>query len=464
MRKTFISTLTCVVLIISIFPSSALAAWWNPFSWNIFQGAKVEVKTAASSPIAVATTTANAATSTSITIQKPAISKKVPEAAPTVAVSAKAAISETDRAQIDRSVRSFLEAARSGNGSLTNAFVSTQSKAYFDKLLDLARTSKKMDLLKHDFMTTAAVVMIRFSAASSTLDAKGGEAISQAVKAGAFAPLNGMDINALVLSYEPMPGGAIQVLAKDGPKLIMRTNVTKEGDIWKIDYVSILTGKNEEIEKSIQKAMKETGKSRVEVQEALLSLMVGRSRTEFEYFTWVPLNERGDLKAANVILQSYTDSANGYSILFPMHWEQDHIDTTHFFIAPYMTDGLRLSIAITPNPAPATTNIDAYIESFAADLLKYKTDITGGIARKKIVFKDQPAYELIYSRLRTFDEGRTYIKQTERAYVFIYRSIAYFVEYKNAVADFEKGKDIADRILDTFRFETICTGFCISRQ
>jgi hypothetical protein len=196
--------------------------------------------------------------------------------------------------------------------------------------------------------------------------------------------------------------------------------------------------------------------------QVLIEFFFGSSNTQLDYLTWVPLNERGDLKAENVLFQRFSDSINGYAISFPEHWQLDNVDSTNFFLAPYMTDGMRPTIAITPNQSPISTDLNVYGKYVLDELSKVKTDITGTIENKAITFQQMPAYEMTYYRLRTFNEGRTYIKQAIRAYVFFRNNIAYLVEYRNGIGDFEKSKALVDRSIETLNFRLPCTSFCVS--
>ncbi|MDE2038115.1 MAG: hypothetical protein KGI69_02770 [Patescibacteria group bacterium] len=209
----------------------------------------------------------------------------------------------------------------------------------------------------------------------------------------------------------------------------------------------------------------ETGKSREDILEAAVDVLFGIHDEGSDYLAWTPLNQRSDLNPQNFKSQSFSDPVDGYSILYPEKWDMDvGSSPTIFLLAPYATDGIRPDIAITPNKAPISFDLDIYASSFLSKLKSVKTDITGDVVSKQTTFQNQPAYEIAYDRLRTFDGGRTYIKQTDRSILFFRNNIAYLVEYRNGVGDFQNTEALADTIINSLEFSVPCTGICTSRH
>ena len=381
-----------------------------------------------------------------------------------VAVKAETSVSLAEQKEITSTIQNFLTAIKKKNGKAADTLVSGRSKAYFDILLNAARITPRTELLKQDFAHIVGVIIIRLTAASTTLDLKASDIIPQAVALGNSTWLNEIDLDSLGLTFERQSNGAIKVSSKDMNKLSLKLSIIKEEGSWKIDYTPNVAEQNANVEKDLKKMVLETGNTREEIMETLVQIFFGRFNAELNYLIWVPLNERGELKADNAKLQSFTDSPNGWSILFPEHWTIDGVEGTVFFLAPYTTDGIRPSIAVTPNQKPVSTKLSKYIDYILTELPNVKKDITGPVESKETTFHGMPAYRIIYNRLRTFDEGKTYIKQTTDSIIFINDGIAYLVEYRNGIGDFEKTKPLAEKAIDTFRFEKICTSMCISRQ
>ncbi len=475
-RTTLLFFVTAIISII-IFPSSVFAVWWNPFTWKVFsdKNIKLEQEVKILENKAIDTSTHNVIATTTVineTLTQPKISESVKKSplvqvttSPiTVQINNVETISPKDQADITSTIQKFLTSIQKKDAVVTSSFISNKSKSYFDTLLDTARTSPKKELLRKDFTTIATVVLVRLVAASTTLDLKGNDVIQQAVTIGSSAWIDSLDLNNLQFKFERIDTNTIQATSQDIKQLSVKFNVFRENDSWKIDYIPTLTQQNANMEKQLQKTMQETGKTREEIMETLLQFFFGRFNTELDYLIWVPLNERGELKAENAKFQSFTDSPNGWSMLFPEHWTIDKIDSTVFFLAPYTMDGIRPSIAITPNQQPTSTKLDRYVDYILDELPKVKVDIDGSIESNKTTFHNQPAYRITYNRLRTFDGGRTYIKQIIDSIVFFNNGIAYLIEYRNGIADFDKTKPLTDRAIETFQFEEICTNYCISRQ
>lgn len=306
-----------------------------------------------------------------------------------------------------------------------------------------------------------SAVMVRLMAASSTLEIQGKDIIGRAVSLGSSPALNNVDLNKLVFTFKPNGTKSITVSGTYNGQPVTSLNVVNENNIWKIDYVSIFSARNVEIEKEITAEIQKTGKTREEVLQLILEVFFIRSNSQLNYLVWVPLNQRGDLNADNAKFQSHSDPTNGWSILFPEHWEIDYVGSTIFFLAPYSTDGIRSTIAITPNQSPTSLNLETYIDYVITELVKIKTDISGPVEKTSIQFQNQPAYKITYKRLRTFNGGRTYITQPNESLVFFRNNIAYMVEYRNGLAEFNAGKTLSDKIINTLKFGPVCTMNCM---
>lgn len=445
-----------------IFPSTALAAWWNPLTWKIFNKTQ-EIKETLPSP------------EIDVTIIEPEPLEKIveptavkletpPQKEPPILPAAKleATVSEEDKAKITSVVYGFMIAVTKKDGATANSFVSDKSKIYFDSLLNSARTTPKDELLKKDFTTIATVIMIRLAPDSTALEIKGSDIIPQAVAVGTSTWLSSPDFFNLGLTFKLIDDNTVFVSSKSSGDISVNLTVIKEKGGWKIDYVPTIAKENAIIEKQLAKTSKETGRTREETMESLLQLFLGRFNAELDYRLWVPLNMRGELNVDNAKFKSISDPANGWSILYPDYWTIEFVESTTFFMAPYTTDGFRPSIAITPNHKPMSTKLDKYADYILEELPKVKKDILSeSIESKKATFNGVSAYHIAYDRMRTFDGGRTYIKQVTDSFVFLNKGIAYMVEYRNGIADFDKTKPLADKILGTFQFEELCTKNCI---
>ncbi|KKU67883.1 MAG: hypothetical protein UX89_C0011G0006 [Parcubacteria group bacterium GW2011_GWA2_47_16] len=503
MRKKFTLTFASVICTALIIPNAVFAAWWNPFTWAIFhKEPKINSQVATKSSAATTTNSTQTASTTvavkpvavlpkekknilsaSTSPKKPTVKNPTPEQAKTntadnvsvapvkpspvenqeVKQKIQVEVSQQIQSEIASAIKGFLDAARNQNGTLAASFVSDQSQLYFDTLLTYARVLSKQELMKQDFMTIINVVAVRYAATTATLDMVGTDAIPVAVNKGAFTALNNVDFEKIIFTFEAVSDHTVRVKVTNDKKLFTDLNVIKENNQWRIDYASVISARNAEIEKKIQSNIQETGKSREEIVELVLRLVFGPTDAQARYFSWVPLKERGDLRAENAKMDSLSNAQFGYSIQYPQHWDIDNVDSTIFFFAPYMIDGIYQSVTVTPNAAPSSTNLDLYVQEIYNELPKVKTDITGVVDKKQTTFKGEPAYEINYNRLRTFDGGKTYIKQIIHSIIFFRNNIAYLVEYRNGVEDFEKSKTLADRIINTLEFTPPCTINCVTR-
>ncbi|MDO8482971.1 MAG: PsbP-related protein [bacterium] len=504
MRKKANFIIVSTLFTVFIIPNAVFAAWWNPLTWRIFRK-EPKINSQVATKNSVATTTSSGVQTASTTVavkpvavlpkekknsvpasklpKKSVVKDNAPEQAKTNIVSSvsvaptrtapvenqevkqktQVEVSQQSQSEIASAIKGFLDAARNQNGTLAASFVSDQSQLYFDTLLTYARVLSKQELMKQDFMTIINVVAVRYAATTATLDMVGTDAIPVAVNKGAFTSLNNVDFEKITFAFETINDRTVRAKVTNDKKLFTDLNVIRENNQWRIDYASVLSARNAEIEKKIQSSIQETGKSREEIVDLVLWLVFGPVDAQSRYFSWVPLKERGDLKAENAKMDSFSNSQFGYSILYPQHWDIDSVDSTIFFFAPYMTDGIYQSITVTPNTAPSSTNLDLYVEEIYNELPKVKTDITGAVDKKQTTFKGEPAYQISYNRLRTFDGGKTYIKQIIHSIIFFRNNLAYLVEYRNGVEDFEKSKALADRIINTLEFSPPCTINCVTR-
>ena len=459
MKKTLLLLFIASIYATALIPASALAVWWNPLTWKMFNSTKnqpVQIEQLPTPDIEPQIKKTEPVVSTTSASTKPvtAIPVKVPE-------SVQQTVSADDRSQITSVIYGFLISISKKDGVTANSYVSNKSKIYFDSLFNLARTSAKEELLKKDFSTIATVLLIRIAAASSTLEITSSDVITQAVKMGTSTWMNSPNFYDLGLTFESKGPNTVFVTSKSLGQVSIGLTLIKENNSWKVDYATTISEQSAEIERQLAKTIRESGESRDEVMQMLLQLFFGRSNTELDYLLWIPLNERGELKSENAKLKTLMDPANGWSILYPDHWAIEYLESTTFFFAPYTTDGIRPSVAITPNHNPQNANLDKYIDYILEELPKVKKDLTGEVESKKITFLGKPAYQVKYNRLRTFDDGRTYIKQTTDSIIVMNDGRAYLIEYRNGIADFPKSKPLADKIIETFRFEELCTKNCI---
>ncbi len=464
--KKIIPVLFTLAIVCAVFPLHASAIWWNPFTWEVFK-TKSEVVLPSPSPVDVSKITDTPTSTSTIKTEVENVTpkstsspiapiKNIPAIAPTTPTQS-SDISEMDRKAISGVVSEFVAAVHNKQASRANALVSAQSKSYFENVLNLARTARKDSLLSQNFSTVFAVILIRLSAASSTLEIHGEDIIPQAVNLGSSPYLDAVNFNKLQYTFKAVTPNTVAVVGTYGGKEITTVTVLRENGSWKIDYVSIFKERNAKTEQEIVDQAAKSGKTRQQTMEALLTYMLGSSNIQLNYLIWVPLNERGDLKADNAKFQSFSDPLHGYSIDFPEHWEMDFVDASAFYIAPYATDGIRPNIVVTFNMKPEYSELERYSKYLAELLPKEKTDISGDIQRVKTTFQGETAYKLTYDRLRTFDGGRTYVKQQNQSLVFFRNDIIYLVEYRNGIKDYEKTLPLAMRSIETMRFKKPCT-------
>lgn len=480
-KKTF----AVLVITLILLPTQTFAAWWNPLTWAVFKKPAQE-KSAQEKPAPTFKETAaeKAAEqkdtkidrkdkpSSELDLSTQAKRVDIPATAPKPVtdvkpvatpkpVSKPSLISPQDELIITGTIKGLISSVQTKDVTMVNNLISSESKNYFDRMVNLSKTAQKEEILVHDFMTIVSVVLIRLSATSSTLQLKGTDLISEAVELSTSNWTKSIDTSTLKVRINPLSSTQVEAEVTTDGKTLSKTRLKKENGIWKIDLDSLFTDKNAEVEKKVREKSVEYKVDRSKIMETAIAVLFGNS-TESNYLIWVPLNQRGDLNVANVKWNGFAATLSGYSMQYPDKWQIDLVDSTTFFLAPLSADGIRATIAITPNLTPFTTNLDSYMTTYIEDLKKVKTDISGAVTSNQTTFLGQPAYKVSHKRLRTFNEGRTYVTQMNESYIFIRNGIIYLVEYRNGVSDFEKTRALAEKTIGTMKFGPICSKNCSS--
>lgn len=151
MKKTII-TFLILAASVSVLPNTALAVWWNPFTWSIFVTQKPQNNPAASSTVVIAATSSVVApTVISTTTQNspspeksPVPSKKItPLLVAPITKPTTLGVSLQDQQIISTTVIEFVSAVHNKNPDRATSLVSDQSKTYFDSILNLAKSATK---------------------------------------------------------------------------------------------------------------------------------------------------------------------------------------------------------------------------------------------------------------------------------------------------------------------------------
>lgn len=120
-------------------------------------------------------------------------------------------------------------------------------------------------------------------------------------------------------------------------------------------------------------------------------------------------------------LTTYTNDEFGYSISYPKTWEIDTqseaSSTTMFFMDPNQGNGLlRTSVVITtahlPAPQSMETTVSNYKQALEYNKTKEEQDVL--LEDYSTTFMGFLAHEFISTKLRSFDEGKTFIKRKQR--------------------------------------------------
>lgn len=355
--------------------------------------------------------------------------------------------------QILSAARSFLLALSQRDGKTATVFISSKVVDFYGHLLTDVVYSPKDKLLVKSPLTVFMVAGIRTSATQETVKLNGTDLFISSVSSGSG--------NAIVQKFDP--NELILVSAKEvGNKVVAQFNYKgkpftaltfiSENGIWKLDYLMFLASMDVVFETQIQILAEENNISREQALEAgVKALYLKGDVTEYEL--WTPLAVRSDLQAAeNIKMISYIDPVYAFTLQYPEGWIVDVSDAdgmySAFFIAPAISNKLRGSVAVNIT-RQSGLNLESMIvqeESARQSQVEAQWVTTSKI---QIIFQGHPAYELISTKLRTFDGGKTYLKQKTKSILFLIGDLVYSIEYKHNVDDFDQFKPLGDRILNT---------------
>ncbi len=463
------------VLSFVILPMQVSAAWWNPFTWSIFQ--KQTISNSTSTVIRVTnktssdTPTITPAISVKPPSQEPARITKTQSSSkpvPATAQDLKKSDSQTQTASFSKAtdvteIRAKLVGLvgllKSKNSTDIERLVSPQAKEYFNTILTLSKTAPKEDVVSKGFSTALSVVIIRLVATSTTTTIQENDLIAKLLTLSSSVDINKIDPNKVSTTITPIdPSTASAVVTYDG-KNVLSVRFVNENGSWYVDPSHTFKSLDAEIEKNIQAQSKKNGRTHSEIMESTLRLLLDDSGG-FEYYAWVPLNKRSDLNPTLAKMNGLAILGEGYSIQYPEHWTFERVEQSEFIWAPYSNDGVKPAIVITANLTPYTTDLDVYTRDIIESLPKVKADVSGEIKSAKVTFLGQPAYKLSYKRLRTNNGGRTYSTQQNESHVFFRNGFVYLVEYRNGVLDFEATRPLVEKTINTLKFGQPCSQNC----
>ncbi len=168
---------------------------------------------------------------------------------------------------------------------------------------------------------------------------------------------------------------------------------------------------------------------------------------------------------ASSSMLTYTDSVYGFSIKYPADWQIDPENTNSpysiFFIAPVVENaspaqGLRGSVVVNITERPAPQDFEEVSREFESEVAYEATTLKDDwtiLSKESITFLGLPAYQYSTTKLRTFDNGQTFVTQQSQTILFVKNNLIYDVEYKNDVADFDLMKPLGDQIISTLKIK-----------
>ncbi|MDP3996784.1 MAG: hypothetical protein Q8P86_03780 [bacterium] len=364
-------------------------------------------------------------------------------------------VEESDKQAVLKIAREFLTESNRKNGTKAVTYLSEKTTELYNQLYyDVFYTPKEKLLVKSP-ITVAIVTSIRTDATKETLGLTEKNILS-------FAISNSSSDSALSsfspdkLSVDRASGGDRTIVAKmnyDG-KPFGTLTFTRENGAWKLDYVTLLSAINFVLESDIRLF---ADRNQIEREEALAYFIESAYfyKQASSYQIWTPLSARYDLQPLqNIRFASYTDPLFQYTMRYPEGWE---IDMTQkdalrsvFFIAPAISNNaLRGSVVV--NAAYVGETAESSLENIVNQEENFKKAEPGGeiLSKEAVSFKGYPAYKLVSLKLRTFDGGKSYIKQKTQSIMFKAGPELYNLDYKHNPDDFEQFKLLGEEILST---------------
>ncbi|MBM3257335.1 MAG: hypothetical protein FJY98_03365 [Candidatus Liptonbacteria bacterium] len=234
----------------------------------------------------------------------------------------------------------------------------------------------------------------------------------------------------------------------------------KEG--MRVDYPTYMASLNVMLSTQIKTMEEELEVSREEVFETIVEASHPNSKIKSEAL-WIPLSMRQDLQPAdNIPLVNYKDAKYGFTIQYPVGWEvfKESTDDLYsiFFIAPAVQTGNKLRGSVVVNVAilqSVESSAEAVGRGFEGQVVNDAKNLGNQWIIKektKIEFAGLPAYRFASTKLRTFDEGKTYVRQVQEDTLFTRSGLVYDLAYKHNSDNFESLKPLGERVLNTFDF------------
>ncbi len=161
-------------------------------------------------------------------------------------------------------------------------------------------------------------------------------------------------------------------------------------------------------------------------------------------------------------LNTYSDRRYFFSVQYPSDWET-YAETTGrpysiFFIGPNLSlsAGLRGSVVvnISENNTPQDLKL---IASQFEQQIQEQADTQGNqwkiLSKSTDTFLSLPAFQYVTTKLRTFDNGKTYVKQESKIILFTKGNLVYDVEYKNDIDNFDRMLATGDQVIASLQIK-----------
>ncbi len=161
-----------------------------------------------------------------------------------------------------------------------------------------------------------------------------------------------------------------------------------------------------------------------------------------------------------VLGQKYSDPKFQFTLYYPAGWQVSIDDNglpySVFFIAPDQVgapNGLRGSVIVNVFPDPSGNNLKVLSDQFKQQMQAVAA--SSGNQWTVVSENDEaklgmlPAVSCITTKLRTFDNGATYVKEKSEIFLLIKNGLGYDVEYNNDMYKFDAMKSLAEKIIAT---------------
>lgn len=155
-------------------------------------------------------------------------------------------------------------------------------------------------------------------------------------------------------------------------------------------------------------------------------------------------------------LTTYTNEEFAYSIAYPKTWDQEiqsnGSSTSVIFFEPSTGNNglLRTIVEITTVNLSAPQDMETTVSNYKMALESNKATSDNQdtlLLNEPTTFMGFPAHKFISTKLRSFDNGKTYVKRKQKSILFTKGTTLFNVEYKKDMDFFDSREPLADSII-----------------